>query len=301
MKPEISTIILTYNEEKHIERCIKNAQQFSKDIYVVDSFSTDQTIAIAEALGAKVFQNKWENNYAKQFNWALEHLPIHTEWVFRLDADEYLTPELIAEIHDKLPTIEENISGIIFPLKRYFLNTYVKRGIGTMNLLRMFRYKKGICENRWMDEHIMLLEGTSRIYKNAICDHNLNNLTWWIQKHNNYSIREAVDLLNLKYGLLAEKEATEISQLSADAKAKRLKKEKYNKMPLFVRSFIYFLYRYFYLLGFTEGKEGFLWHFLQGWWYRTLVDAKIFEIEKACGNDPIKMKSFIEENYGLKL
>ena len=98
MQPNISTFILTYNEEKHIARAIENAFRFSKEVFLIDSFSTDRTIKIAESLGAKVFQNKWENNHSKQVNWGLNNLPITTEWVFRLDADEYLTDELIEEI-----------------------------------------------------------------------------------------------------------------------------------------------------------------------------------------------------------
>ena len=157
----ITTIILTYNEEKHIERCINNALQFSQEIYLVDSFSKDQTVSIAEALGAKVYQNKWENNHAKQFNWGLENLPINSEWIFRLDADEYLTEELIAEINQKLPELGSDISGVVFERKQYFLNTLMTKGMLQMNMLRLFRYQHGICEDRWMDEHIVLTKGKS--------------------------------------------------------------------------------------------------------------------------------------------
>ena len=99
---DISVIILTYNEGIHIRRCLKNVNSFAKEVFLVDCFSTDSTIEIAENLGAKVYQNKWENNHAKQFNWALKNLPIKTKWVLRLDADEYLLPELLKEINEKL-------------------------------------------------------------------------------------------------------------------------------------------------------------------------------------------------------
>lgn len=275
----ITTIILTYNEEKHIERCIKNALQFSQEIYLVDSFSKDQTVSIAEALGAKVYQNKWENNHAKQFNWGLENLPITTEWIFRLDADEYLTEELIAEINQKLPELGSDISGVVFERKQYFLNTLMTKGMLQMNMLRLFRYQHGICEDRWMDEHIVLTQGKSLKFKEFFVDHNINPLGWWIEKHNNYSIREAVELLNLEFRLIVPTGETAMYEMSADAQEKRDKKKKYAQMPLFWRSLIYFLYRYFFKLGFTQGKEGFLWHFFQGWWYRTLVDAKVYEVK----------------------
>lgn len=297
----IATIILTYNEEKHIERCIKNAQRFSKEIFLVDSFSTDRTKEIAESLGAVVYQNKWENNYARQFNYGLNNLPITCDWVFRLDADEYLTDALVDEIKIKFNSVPENVSGIIFERKMYFLGKLMNKGMLRMNMLRLFRYKHGFCEERWMDEHIVLTEGTSIMYDNYFVDHNLNSLGWWTQKHNGYSIREAIDLLDVELGLIEKPESAQKYEVTADAKYKREKKLKYAKMKLFWRSFIYFIYRYIFKFGFTEGKEGFLWHFLQGWWYRTLVDAKIYEIKKACGNNPEKIKQFVKDNYQINL
>ena len=302
MKSQITTIILTYNEEKHIERCITNAFRFSKTVYLVDSFSTDETIKIAKSLGAKVYQNKWENNYAKQLNWGLENLPITTEWVFRLDADEYLTESLIEEIHSKLPSLEPDVSGVVIERKMYFLNKLMTKGMLQMNMLRLFKYKNGFCEERWMDEHIVLTQGKSIQFENYFVDHNLNPLGWWIEKHNGYSIREAIDLLNLELQFIdSDNELAKAYELSAHAKSKRIKKKKYAKLPLFWRSFIYFLYRYIFKFGFTQGKEGFLWHFLQGWWYRTLVDAKVYEIKKNCGSDIIKIKRFIKKNYNINI
>jgi len=298
----ISTIILTYNEERHIERCIRNAQRFSKDVFIVDSFSTDKTLEISESLQAQIYQNKWENNHAKQFNWGLENLPIKTEWIFRLDADEYLTDELIEEIDQKLKTLPKEVSGIVFERKMYFLNKLMTKGMLQMNMLRLFKYKHGFCEDRWMDEHIVLKQGKSTKFHGYFVDHNLNSLGWWIQKHNNYAIKEAVELLNLNYSLITPKtETSKHYELSADAQSKREKKKKYANLPLFWRSFIYFIYRYFIKLGFIQGKEGFLWHFFQGWWYRTLVDAKVYEIKKASGEDKEKIKEYILENYDIRL
>jgi len=267
----ISTIILTYNEERHIERCISNAFRFSSQVYLVDSYSSDKTVEIAERLGAKVYQNKWENNYAKQLNWGLENLPIETEWVFRLDADEYLTDALIDEIHNRLPLIDNEISGIVFERKMYFLDTLMTKGMLQMNMLRLFKYQHGFCEERWMDEHIVLTQGKSVQFRGFFVDHNLNPLGWWIQKHNGYSIREAIDLLNLEYNFLSPKSAeAQQYEMSADALSKREKKKKYA-------------------------------NFFQGWWYRTLVDAKVYEVKKACGDDKEKIKKYIHQNYHIKL
>lgn len=296
---EISVIILTFNEELHIERCINNAKEFASHIFLVDSFSTDKTVEIATKMGAVVYQNKWENNYARQFNWGLKNLPIDTEWIFRLDADEYLSDELIIEIKSQLPLLSEDISGIIFERKMIFLDKLIKRGMVKMNMLRLFRNGHGICEDRWMDEHIILNRGKTIQFDHYFVDHNLNSIGWWTTKHNNYSIREAIDLLDTELDLIGKTDENAI--LSKDAADKRAKKLKYSKMPLFWRSLFYFTYRYFCKFGFTEGKVGFLWHFLQGWWYRTLVDAKIFEIKKHCGNDLVKIKTFIKENYQINL
>jgi glycosyltransferase involved in cell wall biosynthesis len=319
---DLSVIILTYNEEIHIQRCIENVKSFAREIYLVDSFSTDRTAEIAKSLGAQVFQNKWENNYARQFNWGLENLPITTKWVLRLDADEYLLPELVEELQQKISDLPNEVTGIVFKRRHIFLGKWMKRGIYPVKLLRMFQYKKAICEQRWMDEHMQLLEGTSIEFEHDFVDHNLNNLSWFLSKHIGYSIREAIDLLDVELGLIEEKsevrspksevnnQNTEsryqtyispTSTLSRQAAEKRQKKLRYAKQPLFWRSFAYFVYRYFFKLGFLEGKEGFQWHFFQGWWYRTLVDAKVFEIKKACGKDKEKIKEYIRREYGLEV
>ena len=142
MKLDITTLILTYNEEIHIERCLINASKFSKEIIIIDSFSTDKTIEIAQKFNSKILQNKWENNYAKQFNWGLDNANIQTKWVLRLDADEYLSEELIAEINSNLIEHDNKYAAYLFPLERIFLDKHIKRGIGQMNLLRLFEFGK---------------------------------------------------------------------------------------------------------------------------------------------------------------
>lgn len=296
---DISVIILTYNEEIHIRRCLENVKLFASEIFLVDSYSSDKTVEIAKEMGVSVFQNKWENNYSKQFNWGLSNLPIKTKWVLRLDADEYLTSELIEELNEKLPKLDDNFSGITIPLKRVFMGKHIKRGTGLVTQMRIFRYGKAQCEIRLMDEHIELLEGTSIQFKGAWVDDNLNPIVWWTTKHNGYSIREAVDLLDIEFNLNGTAANDNNKLLTSEAIAKREKKHKYAKMPLFWRSFFYFVIRYIIKGGFMEGKEGFLWHFLQGWWYRTLVDAKIFEIKKVCGNNKDKIITYLKEQYNI--
>jgi len=296
---DLTVIILTFNEEIHISRCISRLLNLAKEIFVVDSHSKDQTSNIALNTGAKVFFNVWPGSQAAQFNWALQNLPIQTEWILRLDADEYLLPELIQEIEDSLASLSKDVSGIVFKRRLIFQGKWIKRGTYPVKLLRLFRRGKAKSEQKLMDEHIVLLEGTSIEFKHDFVDENLNTLASWTDKHNGYSIREAIDLLDIELGLIPTD--NQIHYLSKQAAEKRAIKYKYAKQPLFIRSFIYFIYRYIFKLGFLEGKEGFLWHFLQGWWYRTLVDAKIFEIKRACGNDKEKIKAYLKENYSINL
>lgn len=293
----LTAIILTYNEEIHLQRCLDSLKDVVKEVFIIDSYSTDSTREIAKSNGAHFYQNPWVN-YSLQFNWGIDNCSINTDWILRIDADEYLTPELQAEIKDNLPNLNTEISGIDVPLKRVFLNKHMKRGLGEIKMLRIFRKGKARLEDRWMDEHIEILEGTTVTFKNSFADHNLNNLSWWTAKHNSYSNREVVDLLDIEYNLINNNSHV---KLSKQALMKRNLKIKYVKMPLFWRCFIYFIYRYFFRLGFLDGKEGFLWHFLQGWWYRTIVDAKIYEIKKECGTDVTKMIKYIKDIYKINL
>lgn len=299
---DLSVIILTYNEELHIRRCLENVALIAKDIYIIDSFSTDKTLDIAkEYPNVHILQNKWENNYAQQFNWGLEHSNISTEWVLRLDADEYLLPELVEELREKLPTLPEDVTGIIFNRRHIFMGKWMRRGIYPVKLLRVFRHGKGMCEQRLMDEHIQLTEGRAVEFAHDFCDHNLNNLSWFCHKHVNYAIREAVDLLDIELDLTGAAESDNGKEISPQALAKRMKKHQYAKQPLFWRSFAYFCYRYFLKGACLDGKVGFIWTFLQGWWYRTLVDAKVYEIKRQCGNDKEKIKVLLRREYGIRL
>lgn len=320
----ISVIILAGNEELHIQRCIENVSSWIRDVFVVDCFSTDKTVELTKNLGAHVVQNAWEGQYSRQFNWALENLPIKTSWVLRLDADEYLCPELIEEIKVKLETLPEDVTGVAFHLRRVFMGRVIRHGVPRIKMIRLFRYGKARCEQRLMDEHIELLEGRAVEFEGEFADHNLHDIGWWTAKHDGYALREAVDLLDLEYGLFGirgnvttegTKEEVAVSGgsrqwarngrrwtgLEAQAAEKRRKKMRYARLPLFWRAFVYFGWRYFLRGGFLEGKEGFLWHFLQGWWYRTLVDAKVWEIKRESGGDREKMLALLRGKYGMKV
>lgn len=292
---DLSIIILTFNEEIHIRRCISNCLKLTKNIFVIDSFSTDKTVTISRELGAIVLQHKWENNHAKQLNWGLDNAPIKTNWVLRLDADEYIEDDLINEIKLKLPYESDDTNGIFLKRKVFFLGRWMKNGTYPVILLRLFKYGKAQCEQRLMDEHIYITEGTTKTYENNFVDYNLNDIGWWLQKHIGYSIKEAAELLNIEYHFTNRSD----TKLNGQAKNKRSLKYKYQRQPLFLRAFAYFFYRYVLKGGFMEGIEGFLWNFFQGLWYRILVDLHIWKIKKICNSDKLEIQNYLQSKYKI--
>lgn len=282
MKNSISVIILTFNEEVHIKRCIESLLPLVENIFIVDSFSKDRTVEIATSLGGKVYQRKWKN-YADQFQWGLDNCAIDTEWVMRMDADEYIEQDLIDELPKVLASTNSEVSGFYIRRKYFFLGKWVRHGaVYPLNLLRVWRTGKGRIEDRWMDEHIVLSGTGKTVQLNGhIVDDNLNNTRWWTDKHNKYADREMIDILDRKYLLFSSDDALKSNQESSQAKIKRVVKEGvYNRLPVFIRPLLYFLYRYFVRLGFLDGVRGFAFHFFQGYWYRSLVDLRVFEAEK---------------------
>lgn len=297
---DLSAIILTRNEQVHIRRCLENILPLVREVFVIDCFSTDETVRICSSYDrVHVIHHEWPGTQAAQLNWALDHLQVRTEWILRLDADEYLPPDTKIHLERMLPSMEEDVSALSLDLSRYFLGRPIRHGTPPVRLVRIFRKGKARCEVRAMDEHMVVLKGRVWDLNANFVDDNLNNLSWWTQKHVGYAIREAAQLLDQEYGLSSPKE--QCGSLSGQTLKKRAMKRTYARLPLFWRGFAYFCYRYILRFGFLDGKEGFLWHFLQGWWYRTLVDAKVMEIKKACGEDPGKMKTFLKTEYDLVL
>jgi glycosyltransferase involved in cell wall biosynthesis len=293
----ITAIILTRNEQRHLSRCIDSLKPCVSKIYVIDSGSTDKTVDIARAAGAQVFENPWVN-HAVQFNWALEHCPIDTPWVLRLDADEVVTPELAAEINRRVPALPEQTTGVSFKRRVHFMGRWIRYGgYYPTILLRLFRAGAGRSEQRWMDEHITLGRGSSIVFDHDIIDENLNNLTWWTDKHNHYATREAIDLLCIRHHLQFD---TAPFVSSAQARRKRHIKERlYARAPIMLRPVVYFLYRYFLRLGFLDGLPGLIFHTLQGFWYRFLVDAKIYELQRRAKQDGLDIPTLLKRDYNI--
>ncbi|KAB7728172.1 glycosyltransferase [Rudanella paleaurantiibacter] len=302
---DLSVIILTHNEEKHIGRCLESLRPMTDKVFIVDSFSTDRTVEIARAMGAVVVQNPWVT-YATQFNYGIQHTPFQTAWLMRMDADEYVLPELAEEITHRLPTLAAQVGGVYVKRRVMFMDRWIRHGgYYPIWLLRLWRRNQGICEQTWMDEHIKLspINGAPAQtvqFANDLVDHNLNNLTWWTQKHNQYAIREVIDLLNIRHNFEQAERVTP-SLTGSQEQRKRYLKERYASLPLFTRPILYFLYRYFVRFGFLDGRRGFVWHFLQGLWYRFLVDAKMLEVYRRAGHDREAIIDFFKTEYGKDL
>ena len=275
----LSIIILTYNEAANLPTCLASLQSINAEIFIIDSGSSDNTIEIAKQAGCKVFSHPFEN-HAKQLNWGLENLPISTPWIMRLDADERLTPELVDELKNTLSQTPEEITGYQVKRRVFFMGRWIRHGgYYPTWLLRVWRTGLGTCEQRWMDEHIILSQGETANLKYDIIDENQKGLTFWTDKHNRYADREVKDLLG---GMVSEQDdLLNTNQPSQAGKRRWVKKNFYGRSPLFLRAFLYFLMRYIIGLGFLDGIQGLIFHFLQGFWYRFLVDAKIYEIKRS--------------------
>jgi glycosyltransferase involved in cell wall biosynthesis len=276
MIPNLSIIVLTFNEAIHLERLLANLLQITDKIYVVDSYSTDETIAILEAKHIIYKQHAFVN-HSKQINFAIESNPFETTWTMRMDADELISNELINELVYKLGIFAtSDINGFYMKRKVLFFGKELNYGnLNPMWLLRLWRNGEGVCNEKWMDEKIVLKNPKTLKLDHVFYDHNLNDLTWWTQKHNNYASREAIEILKEKY--LRSTSITEKAS-NRDLIIFALKSF-YNKVPIFLRPILLFLYSYFFRLGFLDGKQGLVWNILQVLWYRFLVDSKVYEIQ----------------------
>jgi len=274
MMTDIAVIILVGQEKLHIRRCLEQLKPLEpRQVFVVESQPSDGTHEIALEMGAIAAFNKWPGLYAKQFNWALDNLPIESRWVLRLDADEYLAVDAIERLKNELPSMPADVTGLTLELKRKFLGGEIHYGTNGIRLLRIFRQGIGRIEDRAMDEHILLSEGRCVDFDGAFYDDNQNTFEWWQEKHRGYAKREAMDALSLFND----------PERLANPSATDRKKIKYYKLPRYFRAIVYFCIRYILKLGFLDGVAGWRWHFWQGLWYRWIVDREIGELQKLKG------------------
>lgn len=281
MQTDITAIILTKNEEANIERCINSIKGWIERIVVVDSGSTDSTIELAQNLGAEIYHHEPFIDYAKQFNWAIDNTNITTTWIFRFDADECVTPALKDEIIKQCQLHKnDDVTGFMMRYKIYFLGKFLKHG-GAYPFLKItiFKNGKGRFEDRSMGEHIVLNEGHCLNLKEDCEHYDFKSLNTFIEKHNWYATREVADYFAVRSG---RKNAVLDGQ---PEKAKKLRDGVYYRLPKFFRAKLYYWYKFYFKMGFLDGEPGRVWAFIQAYFYRFIVDAKIYEQELRKQND----------------
>lgn len=269
---DITAIILTKNEEMNIGECIDSIKNIVERIVVIDSYSDDRTVEIAKLKGAEVFQHVFEN-YSKQYMYGVEVANVNTVWILRIDADERLTLDSSEELAYLCDTnMDSDISGITLRFKKNFLGKNLYHGgVYPWKKMNCYKTELGTIEDRFMDEHIVLKKGRIVEMKNDSLHLDFKTIEYWINKHNWYSSRETVDYFE---NLVRNKEKREQNIVTW------IKMNIYYRLPLGLRAHLYYIYIYYFKMAFLDGKEGKIYAFLRAYWYRYLVDIKIYECKK---------------------
>ncbi|MGC4048700.1 MAG: glycosyltransferase family 2 protein [Paludibaculum sp.] len=265
--PRIAAIILTKNEQQDLPDCLESLRAVADEIYIIDSGSTDATLEIAAAAGATVLYHPFEN-HSRQMNWALENVPSSAGWLIRLDADERVSPELARSLRSAVNSSGEQVNGLLMPRRTVFLGKRLRFG-GTYPvwLLRAWRRGSAICEDRWMDEHMVLKSGQAIKVEGELLHIIPKDLAEWSRKHVWYAERECID---------ARSQGSASENFGGQARWKRAAKNGvFYRLPPVWRAFGYWIFRYIFMLGVLDGGRGFVYHFLQAAWYRVLVDCML--------------------------
>lgn len=277
MSGGVTAIILTRDEEIHIERCIQRLKPLADRIIVVDSFSRDATVKLAKAAGAEVWEHEFAS-HAAQFQWGVDQLGDDQGWIVRVDADEWFEPAAIGALRARMASAPNDLGAFEIRRKVIFRGRWIRwGGYYDTVLTRVWRSGAARIEQRWMDEHIIVERGrVERIRAGDLVDENLKDITDWTAKHNSYATRQMVEAISREVALLPCE--FHIEGLNKSAKFKRfLRNDVYARVPLYLRAILYYLHRYFLRLGFLDGREGLVFHTLQGFWSFFLTDAKIDE------------------------
>ena len=269
---DLTVVVLTHNEESNLSDCLESIEPLDCPVHVVDSGSTDRTVEIAREAGAKVLDHPFEN-YGVQRNWAQDNLPIDTEWVLHIDADERLTPELRDSIAGALAGPSEDVNGYLLRRRAVFLGKWIKHGgIYPSYHARLFRKAMGRCEDRLYDQHF-IVDGKVEQLSGDMIDVTNNLADWWA-RHERWARLEAREVLQESESpgrLEGKRDGSPIE------KRRWLRQRVYYRLPLFVRPTLYYIYRYFIRLGFLDGRRGFAFHLRQGFLYRFKVDVYILK------------------------
>ncbi len=276
MSADLAVIVLTYNEELNLPQALDSIVDWAREVFVVDSGSTDRTVEIARRYGCHVIQHPFDD-YAKQRNFALSALPITAEWIFFLDADEWLPQDLKEEITAKLASHPAE-HGFLVKWRLIWMGRWIKRGYYPTWILRLARRGSVRCEERGVNEHLIVDRAVGRLEHDFIHE-DRKGLAHWIAKHNGYARREAEELLKRSQG--HGRSEIRVHLFGTQAERKRwLRYHLYERLPPLIRPFAFWIYRYFLRGGFLDGREAFLYHFFQALWFPLLVDAYYLEFRR---------------------
>jgi len=270
-------VVLTFNCAGIIEDTLRQASKVSENIFVVDSGSTDGTLERLQGFSCTVVQRPFIN-YSEQRNWAIAQVKDRAQWQLHLDADEVLDEEAVAQIRSVLAQ-PQAASAYLIRRRDYFMGRMLRfSGLNPWHL-RLFRSGVGHCEERLYDQHFVAAVPARRLH-GYLHDRNATSLGEWTVRHNRWSELEAQELRAKKMG-----EGAQLlkGRLSGDPRERtRWLKGVYYRLPGSLRAVAYFLYRYFFCLGFLDGRVGFYFAFFQALWFRMLVDAKDYEAAQNC-------------------
>jgi len=275
----ISVVVLTFNEERNLPACLESLAGWAAQIFVVDSGSTDRTTAIAAQFGAQVVAHPFET-HARQWQWALASLAIDHAWVLALDADQSVTPELRDAIARGLPAWNGPRSpvGAYVNRRQIFRGRWIRHGgYYPKYLLKLFRRDAVSLDEEDRVDHHFLVDGPTVVLSGDLIEDNRNeaDIRVWIDKHNRYAALQARE-----EEARSDRSTRAAHLLGSPDERTRWRKGIWNRLPLFVRPFLYFAYRYVCRLGFLDGKEGLIFHFMQACWYRLLVDINRDELRR---------------------
>ena len=286
LNTQFSFIILTFNEEQHLPRLLRSIQDLEAPVFILDSGSTDHTIEIGQQFGATFLFNAFEN-HPKQWDFALKNFPVKTPWVICLDADQEVTPELKARLQNFKDEEYQNINGIYFNRKNFFKGKWIKHGgYYPFYLLKMFRFGIGFSDTNEAMDHRFNAPGGSMVWKDGIIkEENLkeNQIRFWIEKHNRYSDLLALEEVERMQNARGQTEQPRFWGTPNQRKA--WFKRQWWRLPRYVRPGLYFTQRMILQLGILDGRTGVIFHFLQAFWFRLVVDIKIDELLKQRENE----------------
>ncbi|SRR5258706_5403256 len=281
----VTAIVLCKNEERNLERTLRSVAGWCNDIHVVDSGSTDRTLEIARRFTGSIHHHQYFD-HGSQWRWAIQSLPVANDWLLLLDADFEVSQELKGLIERAIQRRDAGSPDGYFVIHRQVFRGQQIRFGGTKKWwLRLVRRSKASIDSSEFVDFRVSTQGPVGKLRAPIYEHNRNedDIDFWIDKHQKFAARTAVEEILRRRELLSWTLKPAFFG-NADQRIVWLKLRWY-RAPRYLRPVVYFLYRYVFRLGFLDGWQGFLFHFLQAYWFRLLVDIKIGEIENqlACG------------------